>query len=145
MEGRDVNDTSDRGSTGSTRPFNGIAIAFAIAGLLVVAYFAGRAYFAPAGHETPAGVAQGAARIGGPFSLVDEEGKPVTDADFRGRYMLVYFGFTFCPDVCPATLSKINKALDRLGDDADKVSVVMVTVDPERKKEKKLGDINMEI
>ena len=133
MEGRDVNDTSDQGSTGSTRPFNGIAIAFAIAGLLVVAYFAGRAYFAPAGHETPAGVAQGAARIGGPFSLLDEEGKPVTDADFRGRYMLVYFGFTYCPDVCPTSLNRNMQALDQLDEaQAGKVQPILISVDPER-------------
>lgn len=133
MEGRDVNDTRDRGSSGSTKPFNGIAIAFAIAGLLVVAYFAGRAYFAPAGHETPAGVVAGAARIGGPFSLVDDEGKPVTDADFRGRYMLVYFGFTYCPDVCPTSLNRNMQALDRLDEaQAGKVQPILISVDPER-------------
>jgi protein SCO1/2 len=133
MEGRDVNDTRDRGSSGSAKPFNGITIAFAIAGLLVVAYFAGRHYFAPAGHEMRAGVASGAARIGGPFSLVDDEGKPVTDADFRGRYMLVYFGFTYCPDVCPTSLNRNMQALDRLDEaQAEKVQPILISVDPER-------------
>ncbi len=127
-----MNDTRDRGSTAPAKPFNGIAIAFALAGLLVVAYFAGRHYFAPAGHETPAGVVAGAARIGGPFNLVDEEGKPVTDAAFRGRYMLVYFGFTYCPDVCPTSLNRNMQALDQLDEaQAGKVQPVLISVDPE--------------
>src|SRR5512145_3263155 len=57
----------------------------------------------------------GQALIGGPFSLTDHTGKRVTDADFRGRYMLVFFGFTYCPDVCPSTLQVVSQALDKLG------------------------------
>ena len=68
--------------------------------------------------------------IGGPFSLVDQTGKPVTNGDFRGRYMLVYFGYTYCPDVCPTTLSTISDALDLLGDKAGKVAALFITVDP---------------
>lgn len=129
-----MNDTPDRGSTGSTKPFNGIAIAFAIAGLLVAAYFAGRHYFSPPGHDTPPAIASpGAARIGGPFSLVDDEGKAVTDADFHGRYMLVYFGFTYCPDVCPTSLNRNLQALGELDEaQAAKVQPVLISVDPER-------------
>jgi protein SCO1 len=70
--------------------------------------------------------------IGGPFTLQDSSGKPVTDRDFRGRYMLVYFGYTFCPDVCPTTLSSVADALDKLGPDAAKVRPVFITVDPKR-------------
>ncbi|HSO41804.1 MAG TPA: SCO family protein, partial [Rhodospirillales bacterium] len=116
------------------KPFNGIAIAFAIAGLLVVAYFAGRHYFAPAGHETPTAIATpGAARIGGAFNLVDDDGKAVTDVDFRGRYMLVYFGFTYCPDVCPTSLNRNMQALDLLDEaQAEKVQPILISVDPER-------------
>ncbi len=80
--------------------------------------------------EKPAPVARPA--VGGPFALVDHQGRAVTDADFRGRFMLVYFGFTYCPDVCPTSLTVIAQALDRLGADADKVVPVFVTVDPER-------------
>lgn len=128
-----MNDTPERRETGSTKPFNGIAIAFAIAALLVVAYFAGRHYFAPAGHETPAIASSGTARIGGPFSLVDDAGNPVTDEDFRGRYMLVYFGFTYCPDVCPTSLNRNMQALDLLGEaQAKKVQPILISVDPER-------------
>jgi protein SCO1/2 len=128
-----VNDTPERRETGSTKPFNGIAIAFAIAALLVVAYFAGRHYFAPAGHEAPAIASPGTARIGGPFSLIDDAGNPVTDEDFRGRYMLVYFGFTYCPDVCPTSLNRNMQALDLLGEaQAKKVQPILISVDPER-------------
>lgn len=70
--------------------------------------------------------------IGGPFSLVNGEGKPVTDQDFRGRYMLVYFGYTSCPDVCPTTLNQIADAMDRLGAKADRVQPIFITVDPKR-------------
>ncbi|ABS61637.1 Classical-complement-pathway C3/C5 convertase [Parvibaculum lavamentivorans DS-1] len=74
----------------------------------------------------------GEARVGGPFTLVDQTGKTVTEADFRGRYMLIYFGFTFCPDVCPTELAIMAAALDALGDDAEKVQPIFITVDPER-------------
>lgn len=74
----------------------------------------------------------GKALIGGPFSLVDGTGKRVTDKDFAGRPMLVYFGFTHCPDVCPAGLQVIAAALDRLGDKAKGLAPLFITVDPER-------------
>jgi protein SCO1/2 len=70
--------------------------------------------------------------IGGPFSLVDGDGKPVTDKSFRGKYMLVYFGYTFCPDVCPTTLNQVADALDRLGTKADRLAPIFITVDPKR-------------
>jgi len=70
--------------------------------------------------------------IGGPFTLEDGNGKRVTDRDFRGKYMLVYFGYTFCPDVCPTTLNEIAEALDQLGAEADRVQPVFITVDPGR-------------
>lgn len=70
--------------------------------------------------------------IGGAFTLQDGNGKPVTDRDFRGSYMLVYFGYTFCPDVCPTTLNAMADALDRLGPQAGKVKPVFITVDPRR-------------
>ena len=78
-----------------------------------------------------AAVLAGAA-IGGPFTLVDSAGKTVTDRDFRGKFMLVYFGYTFCPDVCPTTLNQVAVALDKLGAKADRVQPLFVTVDPAR-------------
>lgn len=74
----------------------------------------------------------GQALIGGPFTLTDHTGKRVTDADFRGRYMLVFFGFTYCPDVCPSTLQVVSQALDKLGPRAERFVPILITVDPER-------------
>lgn len=79
------------------------------------------------GVALPAGVA-----IGGPFSLVDGDGRPVTEADLRGRLALVFFGFTFCPDVCPTELQAIGQAMDLLGPRAEAVRPVFISVDPER-------------
>jgi len=74
----------------------------------------------------------GKAQVGGPFTLVNDAGETVTDETFRGRYMLIYFGFTFCPDVCPTELGIMSAALDQLGDEAEKVQPLFVTIDPER-------------
>jgi protein SCO1/2 len=74
----------------------------------------------------------GRALVGGPFTLTDATGKRVTEKDFAGRPLLVYFGFTNCPDVCPAGLQVIAAALDRLGPEAKKMTPVFITVDPER-------------
>lgn len=70
--------------------------------------------------------------VGGPFALVDQSGRARTDADYRGRHLLVYFGFTTCPDICPTDLHEIARALTLLGDDAEKVQPLFVTLDPER-------------
>jgi cytochrome oxidase Cu insertion factor (SCO1/SenC/PrrC family) len=70
--------------------------------------------------------------IGGPFTLTDPAGKRRSDSEFRGRLMIVYFGYTYCPDVCPADLMAITQALDALGPAADGVQPVFITVDPER-------------
>ncbi len=70
--------------------------------------------------------------IGGPFTLQDGAGKTVTDRDFRGKYMLVYFGYTHCPDVCPITLNTIAEALDKLGPKAQRIVPLFITVDPKR-------------
>jgi cytochrome oxidase Cu insertion factor (SCO1/SenC/PrrC family) len=74
----------------------------------------------------------GRGTIGGPFTLTDPAGKQRSDSEFRGRLMIVYFGYTFCPDVCPADLMAITQALDALGPAAEGVQPVFITVDPER-------------
>jgi len=74
----------------------------------------------------------GAAAIGGPFSLTDQNGRTVTDKDLRGHPFLVFFGFTHCPDVCPTSLFEISEVLGKLGPDAQRVSALFVTIDPER-------------
>jgi protein SCO1/2 len=73
---------------------------------------------------------QSAQTIGGPFSLVDDRGNPVTERSFPGKYLVVYFGYTACPDICPATLNTLAASLDRLGRKADHVQPLFVTIDP---------------
>lgn len=70
--------------------------------------------------------------IGGSFTLVDGTGATRTDDDFRGRLMLVYFGFTYCPDVCPTELQAMGQAVDLLGEKAESVQPIFITIDPER-------------
>lgn len=74
----------------------------------------------------------GRALIGGSFELVDQNGKTRTDAEFRGKYMLVFFGYTHCPDFCPTGLQAMTEALDALGKDAEKIQPIFITIDPER-------------
>lgn len=78
-------------------------------------------------------ITTGQAAIGGPFSLVDHTGRRVTDETFKGRYSLIYFGFTSCPDICPTELQVMARALDLAGADVlDDVQPIFITVDPER-------------
>jgi len=74
----------------------------------------------------------GRGTVGGPFTLTDQTGKKRSDSEFRGKLMIVYFGYTYCPDVCPADLMAITQALDALGAAAEGVQPVFITVDPER-------------
>jgi len=70
--------------------------------------------------------------VGGPFRLEDQNGKPISDQDMKGRPFLVFFGFTHCPDICPTTLFEISQVLAKLGPDADRTGALFITVDPER-------------
>jgi protein SCO1/2 len=70
--------------------------------------------------------------IGGPFALIDQTGMPRSEQDFKGKLLLVYFGFTYCPDICPTDLQAISLAIDQLGEAGDKVQPLFITVDPER-------------
>jgi cytochrome oxidase Cu insertion factor (SCO1/SenC/PrrC family) len=110
----------------------------AIAALLMLGLAVGVAY----AEDTPpdqAAAAQmmddlmyGRGTIGGPFTLIDSSGHTRSDSEFRGRLMIVYFGYTFCPDVCPADLMAITQALDALGPAAKGIQPIFITVDPER-------------
>lgn len=103
-----------------------------LAGFLIGAV-AGAAVLALTGNGSGRAVAtSGKALIGGPFTLIDQNGKTVTDQDFRGRFMLVFFGFTHCPDVCPAELQVISQSLETLGPKAEEVVPIFITLDPER-------------
>jgi len=75
---------------------------------------------------------QGAANIGGPFTLVAGDGRTVTEKDFKGAPFLVFFGFTHCPDICPTKLQEMSQVFEKLGGKAAKVRALFITVDPER-------------
>jgi protein SCO1 len=81
-----------------------------------------------------------AIQIGGPFQLQDTSGAPVSNETYRGRLMLVTFGYTYCPDVCPTELQTISQAMSKLGPDATEVAPIFISVDPERDLPKRLQD-----
>jgi cytochrome oxidase Cu insertion factor (SCO1/SenC/PrrC family) len=97
--------------------------------ILVVALATGAAalWFAPGGST-----GSGTALIGGPFTLTDHNGNRVTDRAFAGKYLLIFFGYTFCPDVCPSELQVMSAALDQLGPDAERIQPLFITIDPAR-------------
>lgn len=128
---------------------NRLAVYVALAAVALVVAVAGRQWFggsADSGSgggmklEVVGGPAKPAAAIGGSFTLVDHDGRTVTDADFRGKWMLIFFGYTFCPDVCPTNLSTVAQALDLLGPEAEKIVPIFVSVDPQRDTPPKLKE-----
>ena len=86
----------------------------------------------PSATEMMEDLMYGRGSVGGPFTLTDQNGQKRSDSEFRGKLMIVYFGYTFCPDVCPADLMAITQALDALGAAAEGIQPVFITVDPER-------------
>ena len=103
-------------------------LAVAVAGILVGGAMIWRGYQRP----QPVVASSGAPDIGGPFSLVDQQGRPFSDKNLRGKPALVFFGFTYCPEVCPTTLTRMSGWLRSLGPDAEKLNVVFISIDPER-------------
>ena len=85
-------------------------------------------------------IAPVSAAIGGPFQLTDQSGRSVSAHDLKGRPFLVFFGYTNCPDFCPATLFDVSEVLRALGPDADRINALFITVDPERDTPEKLKD-----
>jgi len=116
-----MNTTTERGPSNNT--------VYAIIGLLVAVML-----LAAGGYLFLSGSQPAALAVGGPFSLIDGDGHAVTDQTYRGKFMLVYFGYTYCPDVCPTTLSAVADAMDKLGPKADKIQPLFITVDPKRDK-----------
>lgn len=107
-----------------------LVLVFAIATVVVIGAAAGLLWQWDARQlQTSAGEAL----IGGPFTLTDQHGEQVTEQDFAGRFMLIYFGYTFCPDICPTSLTVMAAALDQLPEEqAAQVVPIMITVDPAR-------------
>ena len=103
---------------------------FATLALLAALLVAGAAYYVANQPRGPISI--GTALVGGPFSLTDHTGRKVTDKDFRGHYMLVFFGYTYCPDICPTELQVMSAALDNLGAKADDIQPIFITFDPQR-------------
>jgi protein SCO1/2 len=107
-------------------------LAVIVAGFLIGALGGAALLVLSQGGQGPAVQTSGKALIGGPFTLVGRDGKPVTDQAFRGKYMMVFFGFTHCPDICPAELQMMAAALDELGPKANEIIPIFITLDPER-------------
>lgn len=100
-----------------------VLIVICLLGLLVVGGLAWRA---------SALKSQPSAAVGGPFQLVDQNGAPTTEKVLKGRWSAVFFGFTYCPDVCPGTLQGLAAATELLGDEAKDLQIVFISIDPER-------------
>ena len=101
-----------------------LLVLLAVAAYLRIAHQSEPAQTAATASEAPT--------VGGPFTLVAPDGRTVTERDFRGRWMLVFFGYTFCPDVCPTALASVGLTLERLGPLADRLAPVFISIDPER-------------
>ena len=112
----------------------------ALACVLFSAPIAANEIAEPSATELIEGLLSGRAPVGGPFELTDQTGHHRTDADFRGKLVVLYFGYTYCPDVCPTELQSISLALDKLGAAADIVQPLFITVDPERDTPARLAD-----
>ena len=110
-----------------------IAVALVVVTLVVVNR--------PAGGLQPGEVVStGQAQVGGPFQLVDQEGRPVDESLLEGKWSLVFFGFTYCPDFCPTTLAALEATKQRLGDKAKDLQIVFISVDPARDTPQALKD-----
>lgn len=111
----------------------GLAGVTVLAGGLLL-YSAARQEARKAAQAAPLGrgVVAGSPAVGGPFALVDHDGREVTDATYRGEYLLVFFGFANCPDVCPMALDRFARVMELLGPDGERVRPLLVSVDPER-------------
>ena len=95
--------------------------------------------YPPSAAELMDALMWGKVSVGGPFELTDHTGTTRTDADFRGKLLLIYFGYMFCPDICPTDLQAISSAVDLLGPSGDLVQPVFISVDPERDTPEKLA------
>lgn len=111
-----------------------VAMALVVVGVAVLVYASGFksgdvAFSEP---KTESAKSNVKTPIGGDFTLVDQEGNTVTNMDFRGQYLLIYFGYTYCPDVCPTSLTDMSDALEKLDSYAAKVTPILITIDPAR-------------
>lgn len=147
MNSKKFSETSGR--SGKDRRLN-TGLAVAVLAAILVASVLGMVYFvvsqdSPSTRYGPETTKSTLTRLapptrGGPFSLIDHQGRPVSDEDFRGRFMLVFFGYTYCPDVCPTELATMALVMDTLGPAGETVQPLFITVDPERDTAELLGE-----
>src|SRR6478752_1849744 len=109
-----------------------LALSLALCGLCITVLY----FFLPNSPQSIAtvkpGQNYGTTQIGGTFHLVDHRGNARSDVDFKGKILLVYFGYSFCPDICPGALYHISQALEGMGKTAEEFQPIFITVDPER-------------
>jgi protein SCO1/2 len=110
----------------------GFPLSLAVAGVLLLAVVVSFAWQRYAAINTGQSTSTGVAAIGGPFTLTDQTGRAVTDQTYKGKWLLIFFGFTYCPDVCPTTLNRVAQVMDRLGPLASQVQPLFITIDPAR-------------
>jgi protein SCO1/2 len=129
------------GETKSSRPRASVLV-LALSSMLIGALVPTRAEDAanPSAAALIEALLEGREPVGGPFDLVDHAGRRRTDADFRGKLVLLYFGYTHCPDVCPTELQALSLALDMLGPAGEAVQPLFISVDPERDTPSHLAD-----
>jgi protein SCO1/2 len=132
-------ETEQASLTLSHRPFLISGIVIAVLALGATAWILGSRLTQ---EKTPSGegMVSVPTDLSGPFDLVDQRGRAVTQADFKGEKVLLYFGYTFCPDICPTSLQVIATALDDLGPAGTRVRPLFITLDPERDRAEQLGD-----
>jgi cytochrome oxidase Cu insertion factor (SCO1/SenC/PrrC family) len=135
-----LSDEKKRPSVRMARGSRTLRISLALACILFSAPVAANEAAEPSPTELIEGLLSGRAPVGGPFQLTDQTGHRRTDADFRGKLVVLYFGYTYCPDVCPTELQSIALALDKLGPAAESVQPLFITVDPERDTPARLAD-----
>lgn len=94
----------------------------------------------PGARTAPEAVSSGTARVGGPFELTSHKGEAVSDRTLAGKPYLAFFGFTHCPDICPTTLYELTDVMAELGPAADRITTLLISVDPERDTQAVLSD-----
>ena len=117
---------------------NLILIAACLVGLVLMGALAWRAGVFDG--QRAGSSASGTALVGGPFQLVDQNGKPVDEKILKGKWTAVFFGFTYCPDYCPTTLGVLNAVQERMGDKAKDLQIVFISIDPQRDTPRQLKD-----
>jgi len=123
---------SDDAVNNKTRSLINLAFVLAMGGTLLAGGVMLGTVLQLRGSDYGSVTTSGPAAIGGPFTLVSTNGQHVSNQTYRGKWVLIYFGYTFCPDACPTALSNVSVALEKLGPDASKLQPLFVTVDPQR-------------